>query len=73
VLYIYSSDLKELLVTHDVTWSRQDSYCTGQFPDPDMPEELPTAPVKTYIQQMIEEPSDDSGFEKFDFSEEVVL
>ena len=73
VLYIYSSDLKELLVTHDVTWGRHDSYCTGQFPDSDMPEELPTAPVKTYIQQMIEEPSDDSGFEKFDFSEEVVL
>ena len=40
MLYIYSSDLKELLVTHDVTWSRHDSYCAGQFPEPDMPEEL---------------------------------
>ena len=72
MLYIYSSDLKALLTTHDVTWSRRDSYCVGQYAEPDMPEELPTAPVKTRI-QMIAEPEKNSGFEKFDFDEEVVL
>jgi transposase len=72
MLYIYSSDLKVLLTTHDVTWSRRDSYCVGQYAESDMPEELPTAPVKTRI-QMITEPERNSGFEKFDFDEEVIL
>ena len=72
MLYVYSSDLKVLLTTHDVTWSRRDSYCVGQYAEPDMPEELPTAPVKTRI-RMITEPEKTSGFEKFDFDEEVVL
>lgn len=72
MLYIYSSDLKVLLTTHDVTWSRRDSYCVGQYAEPEMPEELPTAPVTTRI-QMIVEPEKNSGFEKFDFDEEVVL
>ena len=71
-LYIYSADLKELLVTYDVTWSRIDRYCLDQFPDSSAPEELPTSPVKTRI-QMIAEPTDDSGFEKFSFDEEVIL
>ena len=72
VLYIYTPDLKELLVTHDVTWSRQDSYCVGQYAESDMPEEVPTAPVLTHI-QMIAEPEQDSNFDRFDFSKEVVL
>lgn len=71
-LYIYSPDLKNLLVTHDVTWSRCDSYCANQFQDAEMPEELPSAPVKTHI-QMLEQPDKDTGFEKFEFSEEVIL
>lgn len=71
-LYIYSSDLKALLVTHDVTWSRRDSYCLNQFSESHMPEELPTAPVKTRI-QMLSHPENDSGFEKFNFDEEVIL
>ena len=50
-LYIYSADLKELLVTHDVTWSKLDSYCRDQFPENTMPEELPSAPVMTRIQK----------------------
>ena len=29
-LYIYSSDMNSLLATHDVTWSRRDSFCEGQ-------------------------------------------
>lgn len=72
VLYIYTSDLQELLVAHDVTWSKRDSYCAGQYAEPDMPEEHPTAPVLTNI-QMIAEPERDSDFDRFDFSEEVVL
>lgn len=72
ILYIYTPDLSELLVTHDVTWSRIDSYCMDQFSEPLMPEELPTTPVTTRI-QMIAEPQRNTGFERFNFSEEVVL
>ena len=71
-MYIYSSDLQDLLVTHEVTWSKLDSYCIDQFPDSVMPEELPTAPVKTRI-QMLEEPVRNGGFDKFNFEEEVIL
>lgn len=71
-LYIYSFDLKELLVTHDVTWSKLDSYCKDQFPERAMPEELPSAPVTTRI-QMIAEPDERSAFDKFNFDEEVIL
>jgi hypothetical protein len=71
-LYIYTPELDECLVTHDVTWSRLDSYCKDQFSEPVMPEEFPTAPIKTHI-QMIAEPAVASGFERFNFNEEVVL
>ena len=71
-LFIYSADLKELLVTHDVTWSKLDSYCKDQFAEPSMPEELPTAPVRTSI-RMLAEPAGDNSFEKFNFDEEVIL
>lgn len=71
-LYIYSADLSELLVTHDVTWSRLDSYCKDQFAETVMPEELPTAPVMTRI-QMLAEPDEPSGFDRFKFDEEVIL
>lgn len=71
-LYIYSFDLKELLVTHDVTWSKLDSYCRDQFAETVMPEELPTAPVMTRI-QMLAEPAESSAFDKFRFDEEVIL
>ena len=30
-LHIYSADLKLLLCTHDVAWSRRDSFCEGQY------------------------------------------
>ena len=68
-LYIYSSDLRTLLATHDVTWSRQDSFCDGQYEDLTQPEEYPTMPVKTKILQI---PRSTSGlsFEKFNFDEE---
>ena len=59
-------------MTHDVTWSKLDSYCKDQFPERAMPEELPSAPVTTRI-QMLAEPDAGSAFDKFNFDEEVVL
>lgn len=68
-LYIYSADLKLLLCTHDVTWSRRDSFCEGQYDALMQPEEFPTAPVQTQIQQL-PKPSGDLSFAKFDFDGE---
>ena len=68
-LYIYSSDLAVLLATHDVTWSRQDSFCENQYALPEQPEEFPTMPVKTVIKQL-PEPTHDLSFEKFSFCKE---
>ena len=64
-LHIYSDDMLRELAAHEVTWSRRDSFCEGQYAD-DQPEELPTAPVTTVIAQL-EPPSRDDGFAKFDF------
>ncbi len=64
-LHIYSDDMGRELAVHEVTWSRRDSFCEGQYAD-DQPEELPTAPVTTVIAQL-EPPSRDDGFAKFDF------
>ena len=68
-LYIYSLDLRVLLVTHDVTWSRKDSFCEGQYEEKAQPEEFPTAPVRTQIHQL-PKPSMDLSFAKFNFDEE---
>ena len=69
-LLIYSDDLSALLVKYDVTWSRKDRFCEGQYLDAPQPEELPTAPVTTVI-NMLEEPSKPPvGFDKFNFGEE---
>lgn len=68
-LYIYSFDLRVLLATHDVTWSRRDSFCEGQYEELAQPEEFPTAPVKTQIRQL-PKPSADLSFAKFNFDEE---
>ena len=67
--YIYSIDLRVLLATHDVTWSRRDSFCEGQYDDLTQPEEFPTMPVKTQIRQLPKPPADIS-FAKFNFDEE---
>ena len=72
VLYIYTPDLKETLVTHDVTWSMRDRYCSDQFFEPEMPEELPTTPVTTSIRMLTDQSHIDADFEKFNFDEEVV-
>ena len=75
VLYIYSSDMEELLVTHNVTWSKRDSYCEHQFPSMPQPEEFPTSPVKVMMTQL-KPPSETGngiGFDKFNFGEEVII
>ena len=71
-LYIYSADLKVLLTTHDVTWSRRDSFCEGQYETLQQPEEFPTMPVKTQICQL-PKPSDNLSFDKFDFDKEDLV
>lgn len=58
----------ELLVTHEVTWSKRDQFCIGQFADL-QPEEFPTVPVKTVIKQ-IQAPTDTISFEAFNFDKE---
>jgi hypothetical protein len=69
LLRIYSADLKVLLATHTVTWSRTDSFCEGQYESLAQPEEFPTAPVQTQIFQL-PKPSQDLSFAKFDFDKE---
>ena len=66
-LYIFSADMSTLLTEHDVTWSRWDSFCEGQY-EP-MPEEQPTMPVKTQIRQLPER-TEILSFEKFNFDRE---
>ena len=70
MIYIYSADLKQILTTHDVTWSRRDRFCADQYPSLDQPEELPTAPVKSQI-TMLPEPERNLSFEKFNFDKEM--
>ena len=66
-LYIYDSHMNRQLTTHNVTWSRRDSFCKDQYAF-DQPEERPSEPVKVRIQQ-IEPPKYESGFERFNFEE----
>lgn len=66
-IYIYSSDCRDLLVTHEVTWSRRDRYCTDQYVVA-QPEEFPTAAITTKIDQLPE--LSDNAFDKFDFDRE---
>ena len=67
VLYIYSADFSELLVTHDVTWGREDRFCADQYIT-SHPEELPTAPVRVMIEQ--KQMASDDAFDKFNFDRE---
>ena len=71
-LYIYSADLRTLLVSHNVTWSRKDSFCEGQYEELPQPEEFPTMPVRTQILQL-PKPQSDLSFAKFDFDEEETI
>lgn len=62
---IYDMELRRVLMTHDITWSRKDSFCKGQFAD-NQPEELPSAPVTVSISQKREN-LPKSAFAKFAF------
>ena len=55
------------VTTHDVTWSRKDSFCIGQYENIEQPEEFPTAKVKTFIRQLPHEKS--VTFDKFNFGD----
>ena len=68
IIYIYSDDLSKVLTSHDVTWSKHDSYCHDQYTKV-LPEEVPSVPVKTLIRQL-EPAQHDSGFSKFNFDRE---
>ena len=69
-LYIYSDGLGQLLLEHDVTWSKHDSYCKDQYASNAQPEERPTAPVA--VQTAFAQPPDaNDSFAKFDFSKGV--
>ena len=70
VIYIYSSDLKQQLTTHDVTWRKRDRYCADQYAALEQPEEFPTVPVRTEISRL-PEPEPSLSFEKFNFDREV--
>jgi transposase len=65
-LYIYSADARSLLVTHTVTWSKQDRYCKDQYANPEQPEEFPTATIHTEIRKL-PLPASNLSFEKFNF------
>ena len=62
--------MKQLLTTHDVTWSKRDRYCTDQYVSMNQPEEFPSVPVKTEI-TMLKDSDSDLSFEKFNFDKEV--
>lgn len=68
VVHIYSDDLSRELVAHAVG-TGADSWCEGQWEtSPAQPEELPTQPVGTVVEQ-IAPPRTKPGFERFDFRE----
>lgn len=59
--------MRFLLATHEVIWSRRDSYCDNQYPVPPQAEDFLTMPVRTQIKQLTESTSHNT-FEKFNFS-----
>jgi transposase len=69
-LHVYSEDLSRELVTHEVTWSRADSWCEDQWADVPQPEELPTQPVTTTLKQS-EPPEANPAYSRFDFGRMV--
>ena len=69
-VYIYSDDLEELILAHDVTWSRHDSYCKDQYTLTSQPEEHPSTSVTAKV-DLSHPPKQDDAFAKFDFNREV--
>ena len=70
LIYVYSADCMTLLASYDVTWSRRDRYCDGQYPDIEQPEEFPSEPIRSKM-TLLEEPKPILNFEKFNFDKEV--
>ena len=70
ILYIYSEDLSDLLVTHTIDWGKRDQYCHGQFAEAAALQELPTSPVTTNIRMLAKPQTKEVGFDKFNFDEE---
>ena len=68
ILLIYSDDFSQLLTSHPVTWSRNDSYCENQFLPYSGPEEFPTMPVKVSLNHADVPKLESAGFEKFSFT-----
>lgn len=48
-LHIYSDDLSRELVCHEVTWSRRDAWCEGQWSVAAQPGGPPSQPVTTTV------------------------
>ncbi|MCD8125253.1 MAG: hypothetical protein LUE23_09545 [Lachnospiraceae bacterium] len=59
--------MSKVLTTHDVTWSRRDSFCKDQYVA-EQPEEQPTAPVRVSMERL-DSQEHVSGFEHFNFGE----
>jgi hypothetical protein len=70
MIYIYSTDMTQLLATHDVTWSKKDRFCEDQYVTLEEPEEFPSVPAKTEA-VMLPSASTPQPFEKFNFDKEV--
>ncbi len=70
MVYVYSEDLSNLLASHEVTWSRHDSFCKDQYVMLDQPEEHPSVPVKVHV-QMSQPPKLADSFEEFNFDKGV--
>lgn len=68
-LIIYSDDLTQELVRHNVTWSRRDSYCKDQYVT-EQPEEFPTDTVKVKLSESHAR-SINPTFRKFNFGEDI--
>jgi hypothetical protein len=70
-LHVYDLGLTRELACHEVTWSRRDSWCEGQWADSAQPEELPSQPVTATVAQA-GPPAANPAFAKFDFGRAVV-
>ena len=69
-LHVYDLSLSRELVCHEVTWSRRDAWCEGQWSD-SQPEELPSQPPATTLAQA-GPPARDPAFARFDFGRAVM-
>lgn len=66
-LHIYDEHMAHEIVSHDVTWSRRDSFCRDQYAVEE-PEEEPTSTVKVQLKQE-KQPDHDPWFDQFNLEE----